>query len=204
MSKAPVIPVHVLVDEGRLCSYVLTRLANGLAKPDAPRGNVRLSVLQVGRIWNGPEIGLFTEGYANVSIGGRSTLSQAFERVAEDYQRLDAEGEGMSAGELLLFLTVPPADDWRSGWEQLQRYRAVILSYWVVESAASELRPELVRKIVELLSEMCPTDLGEPRYKIAHVDADVARFVDGAISKLEDRLGRRLTQVADLGRLRRS
>lgn len=204
MSKAPVIPVHILVDEGRLCSHILTRLANGLATPDAPRGSVRLSVLQVGRVWIGQEIGLFTERQPSASSGGRSTLSQAFERVAEDYQRLDTDGEGMSAGELLLFLTVPPADDWRSGWERIQRYRALILTYWVAESAASELRPELEMKIANLLREMSPTVAGEPRYKIAHVDADAARFVDSAILKLEDRLGKRLAQVADLGRLRRS
>jgi len=204
MSKAPVIPVHILVDEGRLCSHILTRLANGLSKPDAARGSVRLSVLQVGRVWNGPEIGVFTEGHADASSGGRSTLSQAFERVADDYQRLDTEGEGMSAGELLLFLTVPPADDWRSGWKQIQPYRALILSYWAAESTVSELKPERQLKLEELLSEISPADSGAPRHKIARVGADIAPFIDSAISKLEDRLKNRVTQVADLGRLRRS
>lgn len=201
MVKFPIIPVHVLFDHQSLAAPALVALGEMAQRfdgaADACEKSIRIGVICVGHV--------ATIRDSVEEIGAhRSMLSQAFERVADDYQRFDSEGEGFSASEVLLFMTVQPDDDWRIGWARVEQYRSLIISYWLDPGPETGMGADVRDAITQLLTQISPTEPGPgggPRHKLAFATSGVADFVDEAVSRLEGRIRKRMEQMGQLRHL---
>jgi hypothetical protein len=196
MSKFPIFPVHILydnsvIDEEQLVDSLrvtLEKLSTDLMVAEA----VRMNLIKIGNCMDTPvEPQLFVSKLEHFT--DYLDLKSAFELVSSDFQALDRTKQGFGNPEVLLLIGSESLPDWLPGWRQLEKFRTLILTYWVSNHQLGHA--EKIEK-ENWLAIISPSDSPQaPRYKIVELpDSNQTAFLNDVFRRLEFRLQQRIHQ----------